>query len=1199
MNILASKRYQRVTNLALAALLVVSTITASVPFLFSETAGAVNDKDSTITAAATCNDQGNVVVTIAGRNNGNGPLTAIVKVGSETNPIATSPATTVPYPEENVRIAVPTNLTSIAAGSAFADVWVTSDTSAPAPYSYEGTYDALECVAPVAINSTTNVSYTTLQEAFNTAQYGQTIKLLSDIEINSTAAVIKVAGTIFDGQNHTLYTINARNSNDQKNAALIVEKDDVTVKNVKLAGTASASSSHGLIVYNARNVTLNNIVARNNAAGIVVNTSTVNASSITTEGNNWYGINVDKGAAVLNISGSNSHTESVAIFVDNNTFATVNDVDHKYTKTVTGLVQAYSLDTTAPSKPVLALPSNGSTLSTNDFNFNWNDSTDANAVTYEFRSSQDPTSQNGNLTGSNIWNSGTLTSSELHSTGAPDGYWFYQVRAKDQAGNYSPWSDIWSVVLDTNKPTLSFAKPTASIYGANDTITVNALDAIALEKVGFEITGTGKYAVLNVAPYTGTATLTRTVGSFNLADGTYNLKANAIDRAGNYGIVQNYSIIVDQTKPVVTSITGATEGEFKNVPVTPRVYVADASATTYTYKIERNGQIAHSGSGSFAAGSNTAQLNKVASEGVYKITFVIKDAANNETTVVRNFTIDTTIPVATIQFPVVGVAGTSFKVQFSEAVRKADAENAANYFLNNWPGAGGSGDLAGDAVVSYDEATRIATVSFVSSAWYVSGEQQWGVRNVRDLAGNSIATTTAYSSALVAPSKPGVPVTSTPTRSLTNVWTWTAANDEGTNPSGVKGYEYALAESEATPTSWTYTTQLTATTTVAAQGEYTLHVRALDNAGNTGEAAKGKVVIDTDAPAVTLTASSTAVGNGRTVTLTGSVDNAPNYTLTLNGNPVPFNGTSYAFNTTGLVSGNYVFVLTATDAASNSADETVTITVDNTDPEVAITAPVIAETGNITSFDITGTTGDATRYDLYVNDVKVVDQQPTTGEIEYTQAASAGVNSTYLIRLVAFDQYGNSSEDATELTVDNAAPALTVSPVTDQTGTPTVTGTAEAGSVLTVTFNGQTTTIANDNGNYTFTSPTALANGDYTFLITATDAAGNATNRSAVVTVAVPASATTATPAAVQTFSVAPTIVSPSAVLGVTDTANNDGAAEVKGTTTDNFAAIDVNNNDGKIFGLAWFWWILILAAIAAAAWWIIGAARRRNENNA
>ena len=71
-------------------------------------------------------------------------------------------------------------------------------------------------------------------------------------------------------------------------------------------------------------------------------------------------------------------------------------------------------------------------------------------------------------------------------------------------------------------------------------------------------------------------------------------------------------------------------------------------------------------------------------------------------------------------------------------------------------------------------------------------------------------------------------------------------------------------------------------------------------------------------------------------------------------------------------------------------------------------------------------------------------------------------------------------------------------------------------------------------------------------------------------------------------------------VLGA-NTDDDAAAAEVKGTSTDKTAAVadGVNNTDGKIFGLAWFWWLLIIAALAAIAWWIIGAIRRRNSSEA
>lgn len=52
MSFFASKRYQRVTNFAFAAILVVSTFTASVPFLFSKTANAVSGTTYTVCEVA-------------------------------------------------------------------------------------------------------------------------------------------------------------------------------------------------------------------------------------------------------------------------------------------------------------------------------------------------------------------------------------------------------------------------------------------------------------------------------------------------------------------------------------------------------------------------------------------------------------------------------------------------------------------------------------------------------------------------------------------------------------------------------------------------------------------------------------------------------------------------------------------------------------------------------------------------------------------------------------------------------------------------------------------------------------------------------------------------------------------------------------------------------------------------------------------
>ncbi len=109
---------------------------------------------------------------------------------------------------------------------------------------------------------------------------------------------------------------------------------------------------------------------------------------------------------------------------------------------------AYSIDATGPTVPTLLSPADGTTLYTNVFTFTWEASTDelSEPVTYEFHSSLDGTESDGVLT-NGLWTSGTLTSPSIDSSGAPDGTWYWQVRAQDAAGNWSDWSDIWTVTL--------------------------------------------------------------------------------------------------------------------------------------------------------------------------------------------------------------------------------------------------------------------------------------------------------------------------------------------------------------------------------------------------------------------------------------------------------------------------------------------------------------------------------------------------------------------------------------------------------------------------------------------------------------------------------------------------------------------------------------------------------------------------------
>jgi len=106
----------------------------------------------------------------------------------------------------------------------------------------------------------------------------------------------------------------------------------------------------------------------------------------------------------------------------------------------------------------------------------------------------------------------------------------------------------------------------------------------------------------------------------------------------------------------------------------------------------------------------------------------------------------------------------------------------------------------------------------------------------------------------------------------------------------------------------------------------------------------------------------------------------------------------------------------------------------------------------------------------------------------------AGSDGTATVTVAGSDLAGNAYAGTTNLvfTIDNTAPsAPVVNNRTTNNVTPTITGTAEANAIVTVSVNGSTyTTTANSSGNWSITTST-LPSGTYSVTATATDAAGN------------------------------------------------------------------------------------------------------------
>jgi len=309
-----------------------------------------------------------------------------------------------------------------------------------------------------------------------------------------------------------------------------------------------------------------------------------------------------------------------------------------------------------------------------------------------------------------------------------------------------------------------------------------------------------------------------------------------------------------------------------------------------------------------------------------------------------------------------------------------------------------------------------------------------------------------------------------------------------------------------------------------------------------------------------------------------------------------------------------------------NADSRDALTVDVAAPTVSLRA--FPGFTNATSLDITGTVADLdlSDYTYAVIDASGVVIAPVTKTTTVTEGTigTIGISElaegSYTVIVVARDIAGHETAQSTVFTIDRTGPGIVGQ------------GFTKNGNVFTPHFvnsadiDHYTWTPADTNAvdgvtfDPTLISPdfTITKNGTYDFTLSVFDAAGNKTTQvlsltypadttaAPIVTPAqeptiVPAvtpvdAAVAATPAAAVTF---PRAVSATAtdaaVLGATDAVTTTEPAAVKGATTDRAAASIVNNNDGNVFGIAWFWWILILAALAVAAYYVTGAIRRRN----
>ena len=321
------------------------------------------------------------------------------------------------------------------------------------------------------------------------------------------------------------------------------------------------------------------------------------------------------------------------------------------------------------------------------------------------------------------------------------------------------------------------------------------------------------------------------------------------------------------------------------------------------------------------------------------------------------------------------------------------------------------------------------------------------------------------------------------------------------------------------------------TSSTLTSGTKTITVRNTDLAGNLGPASPSTTItLDYTAPSTPITPNlNSSSDSGRSTTDEITNDTTPTFT-----SDIPFGAASIRLYAAGvemgssatttvtssaLADGVYAMTVRAEDTAGNlsSASSTETVTIDILAP-AAPSAPVLAAASDTGSSSSDGITSDTTPTFTGTNEsLAIVSLRENAAEVgtttttnaTYTVTSSTMSNGDHTVTTTATDVAGNlgPASAGTTITIDTVAPTAPSAPVltaasdsgvsssdriTNDT-TPTLTGTAAAGSIVTI-FNGATpvgSAVTAIDGTYTITTDPLTSGNRNLTARTEPDTAGN------------------------------------------------------------------------------------------------------------
>ena len=683
---------------------------------------------------------------------------------------------------------------------------------------------------------------------------------------------------------------------------------------------------------------------------------------------------------------------------------------------------------------------------------------------------------------------GPYASSSFTFGAGTSGDFTYDVTANDAWTPTNSSVTTLNVTEDSTAPAASILCNAAACAGgwytaSPVTVTLTAPDTGAgLDQIRYTTDGTDP-TIFTGNVYAGAFTVA--------AEGVTTVKYRAFDRIGNDSGVLAQTVRIDTIAPDTTLDSTPAAATQDTTPT----FAFSSPEPGTTFQVRLNG-------GSWTPATSPLTLGPLA-ENTYTLDVRATDVAGNVDASPASFifTVDTTSANTTIT---------------SSPPADSNSTSASFSFIASDAGPGFECRLDGGAFANCS--------SPVSYTGLTEAAHTFEVR-AKDAAGNLDATpaTHAWTVDLTAPNTSFLSTPAHPSPDSTPTFGLGSTESPATYECDLDGGGWAPC---ATPF----------TTPALADGSHTLKVRASDAAGNT-DASEVTYTWLVDATDPTGSITSPADGadvSGTIMLVSNSTDGGSGVaSVVFQRSPAGagiWTNQAASWDTTAQADGDYDLRAITTDAAGNSVTSAlITVTVDNTDPTLTVSAPNPVNLSTPDPASITATAADTGTGIAFLNFEQCSETSPTCTSDTWTPlgidtTAPYGVSwpipsdGTRLLRVRAEDEAGLQTAELVLVTVDRTRPAGSLTAPASgadlrgaNVGLAATASDTAPGTVNTVTFQrspagaGTWSDVAVDSSApYTATfDTTGVADGLYDLRVFTTDAAGNAESTPATIQVRV------------------------------------------------------------------------------------------------